>query len=699
MTFKSFLSMLVIGVVLLCGLIFLIKLGQKNIDKILPATDETLPPLTPRTAEIPDEIRQKFAEIPEKPTLIAEFKHSNSIDFVAFSPIDPSLVVSTALDKNYKESINLWKLDDTSEPIATFTGRSVSFSPDGNLLAIGGLREGVRLWDIAEKKFIDSFGSYGKHAVFSPDGRWLAIDTIEVELWDIRTPTMIEKGPKLPAEGLTENLAFSMDGKLLATPDRKNKEVNIWDIASQKRIKSLKHDTWRVEALKFSPDAANPLLAIADSDKNIKLYNLPDWQIYATISTSSIYDIAFTPDGKTIVSGGVREVEFWSVENGARIASIEGYCRWVKSVDISADGNFVASGGRDGVIRIWDIAHHLSDQLIAPSDVVIPIYFLPSNRAPQPDAPEKVDKLLKNVQNFFADEMERHGLERKTFDFEKNDDGSAEIFLFEGRTTDDYYLKNMSRKVSKEIYQRFDPLKNIYLIVVDISSEKSDKENRIVRASPELIMINYKEETWGKRGGKIIMPADPDGYPSRSLTYMFGYAFGLDRDFRDVSYLMSFSKRQNQLSKSSAEWLNKSRLFNPNQTFFDAPSIVEKLSPLQGKARFNVQDTDGIYQVRLLVKPNNENPPPGYQWNKDTDQNKIDWENKHKGKLFVLHDHLTMNAEKEVTVEFEFPKFAKNSIRVQVIDGHGNMVYREMNLVEKKESATRSLIRRIIRGR
>lgn len=82
MTFKSFLSMLVIGVVLLCGLIFLLRLGQKNIDKILPATDETLPPSTPRTAEIPDEIRQIFAKIPDKPTLIAEFKHSNSIDMV-----------------------------------------------------------------------------------------------------------------------------------------------------------------------------------------------------------------------------------------------------------------------------------------------------------------------------------------------------------------------------------------------------------------------------------------------------------------------------------------------------------------------------------------------------------------------------------------------------------------------------------------
>jgi WD40 repeat protein len=704
MTFKKFLSLLIIGVALLLGLVFLRRLGQRNISRNLPSMDETLPPLVPRTVEIPDEIRQKYAKVPEKPELIAELEHSGTIDSVAFSPIDPSLVVSKVYDKDFNKRIKLWNINHTSEPIAVLSGDSVSFSPNGDLLAICSLTGGVRFWDVAEEQFISTFDSLGRNhlslgrnLLFSPDGRWLAIGSRGVELCDIRSPTIVKKGPRLPSERLTENLTYSSDGKLLATTYSVNNEVDIWDIASLERIKTIKQDDWRIETLKFSPEPDNPLLAIVDDDNDeIKLFSAPEWHAYATISAKYVNDLTFTPDGKTLVSGGHNEIEFWSVESGERITSIEGYSRWINCVDISADGKFVASGGNDGVIRIWDIAENLHAQQIAPSDAVKIIYFLPSDRAPTPDIPEKLDKFIKDVQKYYADEMERHGLGRKTFTLEKNEDDSAKIYLFEGRSTEDYYLKNISTKVEKEIYDRFDPSKNIYLIIADISSESINKITGMYGAGPK---ISYKDKTRGQRGGDIIMTADPNKFSPIYMSKMFGYAFGLDQDFRDASYLMSNGRKRKQLSKSSAEWLNKSRLFNPNQTFFDETSTVEKLTPQEGKVRFKVKDIDGIHQVRLLVRPTDEDPPPGYEWNKDPEQNKIDWESKHKGRYFVLYDYLTLNAEKEATVEFNFPEFAKNMVRVQIIDGHGNMVYREMKLVEKRENATKTLIRRILSGR
>ena len=708
MTFKKFLSLLIIGVALLLGLVFLRRLGQRNISRNLPSMDEPLPPLIPRTVEIPDEIRQKYAKVPEKPELIAELKHSGTIDSVAFSPIDPSLVVSKVYDKDFNRRIKLWNINHTSEPIAVLSGDSVSFSPNGDLLAICSWREGLRFWDVAEEQFISTFDSLGRNhlslgrnLLFSPDGRWLAIGSRGVELCDIRSPTIVKKGPRLPSERLTENLTYSSDGKLLATTYLvNNNEVDIWDIASLERIKTIKQDDWRIEILRFSPEPGNPLLAIVDDDNDeIKLFSAPEWHAYATISAKYVNDLTFTPDGKTLVSGGSHEIEFWSVENGEHISSIEGYSRWINCVDISADGKFVASGGNDGVIRIWDIAENLHAQQIAPSDVVKIIYFLPSDRAPTPDIPEKLDKFIKDVQKYYADEMERHGLGRKTFTLEKNEDGSAKIYLFEGRSTEDYYLKNISTRVEKEIYDRFDPSKNIYLIIADISSESINKITGMYGAGPDSFTINYEDKVRGQRGGDITMTADLNEFSPIYMSKMFGYAFGLDQDFRDASYLMSNGRKRKQLSKSSAEWLNKSRLFNPNQTFFDETSTVEKLTPLEGKVRFKVKDIDGIHQVRLLVRPTDEDPPPGYEWNKDPEQNKIDWESKHKGRYFVLYDYLTLNAEKEATVEFNFPEFAKNMVRIQIIDGHGNMVYREIKLVEKRENATKPLIRRILSGR
>ena len=41
------------------------------------------------------------------------------------------------------------------------------------------------------------------------------------------------------------------------------------------------------------------------------------------------------------------------------------------------------------------------------------IYFLPSDRSPQQDIDTKIDTLIREVQQFYADEMERHGFGRQ----------------------------------------------------------------------------------------------------------------------------------------------------------------------------------------------------------------------------------------------------------------------------------------------
>ena len=130
---------------------------------------------------------------------------------------------------------------------------------------------------------------------------------------------------------------------------------------------------------------------------------------------------------------------------GKLIASIEGQTRWVNCVDVSADGNFIAAGGNDDVIRVWNIKDYLPIKRKSIQDVVVPIYFLPTDVQPQADMPERIDKVLKDVQTFFADEMERHGLGYKTFNFEKNSSGDAKVFLFEGKTSYKYYKEKFHK--------------------------------------------------------------------------------------------------------------------------------------------------------------------------------------------------------------------------------------------------------------
>ena len=47
------------------------------------------------------------------------------------------------------------------------------------------------------------------------------------------------------------------------------------------------------------------------------------------------------------------------------------------------------------------------------------IYFVPRDRRSQPDIDKKMDQLIKNVQQFYADQMEAHGFGGKALNLKK----------------------------------------------------------------------------------------------------------------------------------------------------------------------------------------------------------------------------------------------------------------------------------------
>ena len=67
------------------------------------------------------------------------------------------------------------------------------------------------------------------------------------------------------------------------------------------------------------------------------------------------------------------------------------------------------------------------------------IYFLPINLNPLVGIDEKLNKLIKATQQFFAAEMDRHGYSGKTFTFETDEDGQPLIHWIDGLYADSYY--------------------------------------------------------------------------------------------------------------------------------------------------------------------------------------------------------------------------------------------------------------------
>ena len=248
----------------------------------------------------------------------------------------------------------------------------------------------------------------------------------------------------------------------------------------------------------------------------------------------------------------------------------------------------------------------------ASNNMVRLVYFVPRNRQAQPDIDTKLDRLIRDVQALFSDEMERHGFGRKTFVFETDRRGDAVIHRVNGRFLDAYYHHRTAHKVGEEVSHRFDFSKNIYLMVVDISSEYIDGA------------CGKGGDTWntaGDWGGRAFVPASGhclDTYFGIELTaHELGHAFSVFHDFSNDAYIMSYGERRTELAQCTAEWLDINRYFNSRRTpASNSPSTIKMLPPLLSppdaiRFRFEVSDSDGLQCAQLLTPATSVYEAPG----------------------------------------------------------------------------------------
>ena len=278
------------------------------------------------------------------------------------------------------------------------------------------------------------------------------------------------------------------------------------------------------------------------------------------------------------------------------------------------------------------------------------VYFLPSDRPPQPDIEEKLDRLIKDVQTFYAEQMEAHGFGRKTFQIETDATGKVVVHHIKGRLSDAYY-HNISERCHQEIGERYDMSKTFLLTTLDISTE----------------LINNSDCGIGGGGtasGTALMPASGGCFAGNwgfiTAAHELGHAFGLQHDFRNSAYLMSYGTNRTQLSYCAAEWLDTHRAFNLDRSPLNAETThIEMLPPSLAappnaiRLRFEVTDADGLHQVQLLT-PTLTGPAEGFS---------------------ELLNFKTLNGSTNTTVEFVTTDLKPNNkfVSMQAIDVHGNI--------------------------
>jgi WD40 repeat protein len=280
----------------------------------------------------------------------------------------------------------------------------VAFSPDGKRIASSGLDRTVKVWDAEEGQEVRTLRGHTAwvgQVAFSPDGKWLASGTNELILWDANTLEKVRTMPRtsswlawapdsrtllaggqddrtitrwdaatgkgldrlsLKLQGGSAFYHLSRDGKTLFARcvDSPEPFVHVYDVATGKERSPRRGHTGPVDALAFSPDGRT--LASGGADRTVRLWDLARWRAGEALPpartlarhTELVWSVAFSPDGRLLASSSLdNTVVLWDAATGREVRTFPGRSHLLA---FSPDGQTLAAGAEDGRVRLWDVA-------------------------------------------------------------------------------------------------------------------------------------------------------------------------------------------------------------------------------------------------------------------------------------------------------------------------------------------------------
>lgn len=283
-------------------------------------------------------------------------QHQGKVNSIAISS-DGQTLASGSDDR----TVSLWNLK-TGKHDFTFFGQraevlAVAISPKVKLLVAGGFDNKITSWHLDTKVLLCPFLYLNypySHSgcisclTFSADGKILASASGDqtIRLWGRDTGEL--KRTLNAHSDMVLSVAISPDGQTIASASA-DQTIRLWSLNSYEQPRIIRgHSGW-VTAVAINPDGN--ILASSSTDGTVKLWHIKTGQLIKTLDQQStgVFAVAISSDGEIMASAGTKTVKLWNLRTGKQLCTLAG----CSPIAFSPQGKTLVSGGDKGTIKIW----------------------------------------------------------------------------------------------------------------------------------------------------------------------------------------------------------------------------------------------------------------------------------------------------------------------------------------------------------